>query len=943
MGCFGGCVPAPASQQERKTYNFLVPDVFPAAPPAADAPVPHAIMKKVSKLQEYCERNPGKIAKVSRRLTRRIKLALTDGNLGYARIGVAAYVFLLDNSSSSKDKSYSLNYFTKELIQPPDAVINTLLVEPRPEVRALGAELLSAFIRAQSEVENQAAAVKPLVKTLCATLVAPDKPGGGGGIVANGVVGGGGAGAAVRVAGMAAIREYVLFHVRTKTMPELVEEVAEAILSNVDLTSVECRTMVTEVTAPGLARALSRVSSGAVGGATGTTGGATGGTGSATAAAAGPKSAADHSLLALRSFKPFLQDVSIVYRVLDALLKHLDRTGKWENAQFVDGLMCLVKHGCGEQTYPFFASLMRHAGVAGLTPEQRRIVIEQAVTKGMTTYSLSAVSLALKELPKALEAAGATDPDMGAADESADRLSFASMDRSTVDADGASGPASATPQGALRAAVLAAVRQLSAEVGDAGELCEALAGSLRAFTTPPAGATPDAEFWSRPLLRGALSCVVSSLECMPRFVPAQRAFPTKVFPAGLLQQLGAVLVAQAYTSEPSPEAHRARTSALAALRCVLSAAGAGGVHDERAASGALLTALAIAIRPGATPRELEVASALSAAAVAGGRPAALLTAARVAVAVRAHALGPSVRQDVSDCALLLLADVIVGQLGQASGCAAQSIKGLVVPKGRVQTGAAVVMQQSSDLHPELPVMLALSGSFPSDDVGGAAASAINAARALEGGQAAWAAELRKALGGEGILADEYGASGTSAHLSAPLDLSTPAAFDAMFQAVFKSTGRFTVGAPAAAADATRGASLDRAADGSVRAAGDALGGAPGPSASSIMATHANALSAKVEATWTMRRTSLRHDKVNLEAVLMMLDEAPDRQASAGDTDPLQLSPSSSPVQVSIVPPDASVSIREALSMTAPFERMVHGAASGIDISKLALQFDPIAA
>ncbi|KAG1672553.1 hypothetical protein FOA52_010653, partial [Chlamydomonas sp. UWO 241] len=133
-------------------------------------------MKKVSKLQEYCERNPGKIAKVSRRLTRRIKLALTDGNLGYARIGVAAYVFLLDNSSSSKDKSYSLNYFTKELIQPPDAVINTLLVEPRPEVRALGAELLSAFIRAQSEVENQAAAVKPLVKTLCVTLVAPDEP-----------------------------------------------------------------------------------------------------------------------------------------------------------------------------------------------------------------------------------------------------------------------------------------------------------------------------------------------------------------------------------------------------------------------------------------------------------------------------------------------------------------------------------------------------------------------------------------------------------------------------------------------------------------------------------------------------------------------------------------------------------------------------------------------
>eukprot|EP00955_Chlamydomonas_euryale_P002757 29348-Chlamydomonas_euryale.AAC.2 len=58
-----------------------------------------------------------------------------------------------------------------------------------------------------------------------------------------------------------------------------------------------------------------------------------------------------------------------------ARLPHNSR--RWEDAQFVDGLMCLVKHACGDQTFPFFASLMHHSSVPALTPQQRSIVVKQ--------------------------------------------------------------------------------------------------------------------------------------------------------------------------------------------------------------------------------------------------------------------------------------------------------------------------------------------------------------------------------------------------------------------------------------------------------------------------------------------------------------------------------------------------------------------------------------
>ena len=58
----------------------------------------------------------------------------------------------------------------------------------------------------------------------------------------------------------------------------------------------------------------------------------------------GPASQADASelaLAALRCFKPFLQDISIVYRVLDTLLTYLDKDSKWEKEMLAE-----VCRGC---------------------------------------------------------------------------------------------------------------------------------------------------------------------------------------------------------------------------------------------------------------------------------------------------------------------------------------------------------------------------------------------------------------------------------------------------------------------------------------------------------------------------------------------------------------------------------------------------------------------
>jgi hypothetical protein len=59
---------------------------------------------------------------VSRRLNRRIKQALYEKKLGYVKIAVSTYTFLLKRSAD-EDARYSPSYFTKELIEQPDALV----------------------------------------------------------------------------------------------------------------------------------------------------------------------------------------------------------------------------------------------------------------------------------------------------------------------------------------------------------------------------------------------------------------------------------------------------------------------------------------------------------------------------------------------------------------------------------------------------------------------------------------------------------------------------------------------------------------------------------------------------------------------------------------------------------------------------------------------------
>jgi hypothetical protein len=123
MGCFS-CIPPPASQLSRKVYNILVPDIFPLAAPDAREAIPPALARKIAKLEEYVQRNPHKVPKVSRRLSRRIRAAADkESTHGFISIAVHAYIYLLAKSTG-EESTYTASYFATELIGPSDPVVS---------------------------------------------------------------------------------------------------------------------------------------------------------------------------------------------------------------------------------------------------------------------------------------------------------------------------------------------------------------------------------------------------------------------------------------------------------------------------------------------------------------------------------------------------------------------------------------------------------------------------------------------------------------------------------------------------------------------------------------------------------------------------------------------------------------------------------------------------
>jgi len=141
----------PASRYPVKRYNILVPGIFPLKPPSIDEDLPYSTAKKLEKLHEYIKHNPKNTSKVSRRLERRIRHELRSKsvNMGYVKIAVHAYVYLLWHSQVKDVVLYA-----QELVTKDNPVIEILLKNKEMHLQILGAELLAHFLKKQSDSVN---------------------------------------------------------------------------------------------------------------------------------------------------------------------------------------------------------------------------------------------------------------------------------------------------------------------------------------------------------------------------------------------------------------------------------------------------------------------------------------------------------------------------------------------------------------------------------------------------------------------------------------------------------------------------------------------------------------------------------------------------------------------------------------------------------------------
>ncbi|CAG9462322.1 unnamed protein product [Pedinophyceae sp. YPF-701] len=140
MGWFVRCLGLEeASRSPVKRYNLLTPKLFPKEPPPLAGSLDKSIIRNISKLCEYCEKNPEKVPKVSRRLQRRIVKELGKERFGYVKVAVTAFISILGALPS-----------TVPLVGPQVvSVCSQLLPRASVELRLLGISLLTAFCNAQ--------------------------------------------------------------------------------------------------------------------------------------------------------------------------------------------------------------------------------------------------------------------------------------------------------------------------------------------------------------------------------------------------------------------------------------------------------------------------------------------------------------------------------------------------------------------------------------------------------------------------------------------------------------------------------------------------------------------------------------------------------------------------------------------------------------------------
>ncbi|GAX72888.1 hypothetical protein CEUSTIGMA_g343.t1 [Chlamydomonas eustigma] len=413
------------------------------------------------------------------------------------------------------DSSYTMNYFTKELIHIPDALISTLINGPLAVAQALGAKLLASYIHAQDNVENQVTAVDQLMQSVLGQMLGrldlsahrPNDMQAGSGDHSQNAAWIGRMQEDCKAAWMLCIQEYILLCHRLNIVPDYLEEVVECILENLDLSSrgvQEILMQQTTFSALGITGILL-------------------------------SDAADLALMSFRCLQPFVHDMSSTYRVLETVMRYLDRDGRWGSEHVVVNLLGLIRHACGDHTFPLFTTLLRHCSAEGLTTQQRKIIVSYASQWG-STHSLSAISHALTELPKALAAAD--------------------MKPQT-----ANQPLLRTPdQILLLEEVIATMRTLALNVGNVDELCDALAGALRRHASSST---------MTPVSAMAVECCLAALNVIPEFPHQGRTFSHKGFPSLLIQQLGPYLVGAAACEDQFELEVGVRRSSLCCLLCIL--------------------------------------------------------------------------------------------------------------------------------------------------------------------------------------------------------------------------------------------------------------------------------------------------------------------------------------------------------------------------------------
>ncbi|GBF93271.1 hypothetical protein Rsub_06003 [Raphidocelis subcapitata] len=799
VGVCCGCIAQPASVQPRKTYNSLVGSLFAGEAIKTGDPLDSTLRRKIQKLQEYIQKNPGKIPKVSRRLMRRVRATLRapGDNLGHVKVAVLALVHMLA-MSADEESSYSASFFARELVTGPDAVVPLLLRDPHIEVRTLGAELLSAFTRVQPEAESRLDAIQALVPLTCRAAraalhaetadqkvarAASRRRAGDALALPNPLdliarrapahV------AALEAACLRCLCEVVSLAARNKVAPEHLEEMQAVALDNLRRTAAaeDAAAAAAAAAVPSAAGlvAASLAAAPAAGGDGGSArAGSAAGGGSAPGAGAGAGAAAppgvvdpefysamgvahrlppvcgagDAAARLLQLLAGFVRDISTVYEVMGTFYRYMDGKQRWGEDRIVQAFMAALAGSGTRHEFPIYSSLLRHASSGALAPRDCAAVVsvtaQQARRLG-AAHAMPALAAALQELPRVYSAQA-----RAAADAAAEDAAGGGGGGGGGDGDGGDGSAAGGGGGAgagadpLREAVLGLVCQLAAGVGAAAELSEALTLALRAAAEDARAGDPVAALMGADAAAAAASAWRAGGSAGGG-EPPREALPGGVLPPSLV---AAVLAA----CEAAPPA--LRWPLLRVPAHLLPTALNGLRTDKQAAAlaGAVCAALLSpdpAVWESATLPDVAAADRLLRACLAGGapRPATELALGRWLLhaaqdwggrgGYAAAGGGDAVRA----AAVMQVASAAVRQLAALPGGAGSALPQLPIAVG----GAAGLSATPEGIVAALP-------AFPTDSAPACAA----ALAALEEQQPplAWAQAARAALAAApGLLAE----------------------------------------------------------------------------------------------------------------------------------------------------------------------------------------------